>query len=201
MRRIRKNGKQGRGMAITGIVVGSVGILYLLFMTVFIVAAIRGDWGAYDDSYSSGTSQGDGADPYTDDQLPSYSLRTDLLVGDCLDYYAYEPDMRDATVVSCATPHEGEVVALITMSGPQSTSASEYDPVWEDAFAQCDEQTSALLGDQADLGYNELYAPHPDDFASGGDVAYCTFFAFEDLFTGSAVEHTLTSQPTPGSST
>ena len=42
LRRIRASGKQGRGLAITGIVVGSLGLAYLAFVLFFIVALVAG---------------------------------------------------------------------------------------------------------------------------------------------------------------
>jgi len=92
------------------------------------------------------------------------------------------------------------VLATITMSGPSSTSMSADDPIWTEASDACNERATELLGDSADLGDIVLYAPHPDEYAGGGRTAYCTFFTSGGLFTGSAVEHSLT-QSSTGSST
>ena len=64
------------------------------------------------------------------------------------------------------------------MSGPvEHRALSADDPIWTDASDACDQQATELLpGDCADLGDIVLYAPHPDDYASGGTTAYCTFF-------------------------
>ncbi|WP_426594081.1 DUF4190 domain-containing protein [Cellulomonas sp. McL0617] len=202
LRRVRRNGTQGRGLAIAGIAVGGVGTLYLIGVIAIVVAVITGSLTTYDDStFDTGTNQGN--EQQTNDTVPDYTLRSDLLVGDCLDVYPFEWDMSDASVVSCAVPHEGEVVAMVTMTGPSSTSTSGDDPVWDLASQECDQRATELLGDDVDLGEIDLYAPHPNDFASGGTTAYCTFFSTADggLFTGSAVEHTLTAAPPTGSET
>ncbi len=195
LKRIGKSGKRGRGMAIAGIVVGSVGILYAIFLAFVIVSAITSaNW---DDTYSY--SSGQGESDSSDGVMPDYTLRTDLQVGDCLDYYPDEWDMSDAAVVDCSVPHEGEVVALITMAGPGSTDLNAYDPAWEEASGACTEQSEELMRDRTADGEAVLWAPHPDDFASGGTTAYCTFFTYEEPLVGSAVEHTLAAAP--GSST
>ena len=53
-----RNGKQGRGMAIAGIVVGSLGILYLIAVVAFFIAGRQRRLGRLrGDSYSYGSSQ------------------------------------------------------------------------------------------------------------------------------------------------
>ncbi|WP_051639912.1 DUF4190 domain-containing protein [Cellulomonas sp. URHE0023] len=200
LRRTRKNGKRGRGMAIAGIVVGAFDILFLLAMTAVVVALVNADWESYEDSYSYGSGEDDydygnddddTDDELTDDTIPDYTLRTDLVVGDCLDYYAYQWDMSDSAVVGCDAPHEGEVLATIPLSGPTNPSLSSDDPVWNAAWDACMVQATDLLHDSVDLGEVVLYAPHPDDFAGGATSGYCAFFT-ENPATGSAIQHTLT---------
>lgn len=200
LRRIRVNGKQGRGLAITGIVAGSLGIAYLLIIGLFIVGLVAEGGPTSYGSEDYGSSTGDGSsDDEVDDTLPPYSLRTDLQVGNCLDVYSYEWDMSDTNVISCTLPHEGEVLSLVTMTGPSSESLTAADPVWEAAMDECSATADALLRERVDELEVVLFAPHPDQFAGGATTAYCTYFTYEGQISGSAVEQTLT--PAPGSTT
>lgn len=200
LRRIRTNGKQGRGMAIAGVVVGAIGTAWLLAIAAFVIAMFAGGGvSTFDDQtvYSSGTERGGNApadaDP-NDTTLQSYSLRTDLDPGSCLDAFAAEPDMSDTAAVDCSVEHAGEVVSVERLSAPTGSDLSVDDPVWDATWDQCVSEAEAVLpADYGRFGQLELYTPHPDDYSSAdGDKAYCTFFTDSSALTGSAVAHTLT---------
>ncbi|WP_210767813.1 DUF4190 domain-containing protein [Cellulomonas humilata] len=202
LRRIAVNGKAGRGWAIAGIVIGAVGILWLLAIIayiVFIVALIgssagsSGFWDQVQEGIEEGSEQGTGdGSTDTDSQLPDYTLRTDLTAGSCLTTYSWEYDMADTEPVDCAVPHEAEVVGLITMTAPVSLdSADEFDSAYNDAWDECDQLTEGLLPDYFSNGSIELYYPHPDDFAAGSTSAYCVYYGDEAGMTGSATAGTL----------
>ena len=197
LKRIRVSGKSGRGLAIAGIVTGALGtvellviIAWLVFVGTFLASLATTD-GWSDGQGSDSSSSDGGTDGDTQGTLPDYTLRTDLAVGDCLDVYAYEYDMSDTNPVDCAVPHEGEVVAVIPLSGPVTTDLDADDPAWEAAWESCDAQTEALLPGYSNTGDAYLYYPHPADFTSGSTTAYCAYFAWDDTVTGSAVQHTL----------
>jgi len=187
LRRIRTNGKQGRGLAITGIVVGSLGVAYLIVVILFIAGMIAGTAqlgsGSYAEDYGSSSDDG-----WTDedDTIPSYTLRTDLAAGDCLDAYAYEWDMSDTTVVPCTQAHEGEVLALVTMTAPTTRTMSTEDPAWEAAMDECTARAEDRFQERIDDVEVVLYTPHPDDYASGGTTAYCTFYGYDGQVGGGA---------------
>ena len=121
-------------MAIAGIVVGAVGILWMLAIAAYIVViAVTG--GACDLSLlgrgPAGTER-----RHRDERrpLPDFTLRTDLRTGDCLTTTPASYDMSDTEPVGCEVPHDAEVVGLVPMSGPVSTSEDEYDPAVKDAW-------------------------------------------------------------------
>ena len=197
LRRIAVNGKAGRGWAIAGIVVGAVGILWLLAIVayiIFVVALIGSSGSGFWDEVEQGFEEGyeQGTDGSGSDQLPEFALRTDLVAGTCLTTYSWEYDMADTEPVDCAVPHEAEVVGLITMTGPVSLDADDaFDPAYNDAWDECDQLTEGLLPDYFSNGSIELYYPHPDDFAAGNTSAYCVYYGDETGMTGSATAGTL----------
>ena len=123
--------------------------------------------------------------------MPDFSLRTDLDQGTCLTTQPLQYDMADTDPVGCDVPHDAEVVGTIPMSGPVPLNLDEYDPAYDDAWAECDILTEELLPDYFSDGTIELFYPHPDDYASGTTSAYCVFYGDEPGMTGSAVDGTL----------
>lgn len=197
LRRIGVSGKAGRGFAIAGIVIGAVGILWMLaviayFVIVFTVIGATGGFSQAIDDFEQGTDQESQGSTGTDETLPDFALRTDLTTGTCLTSYAATYDMSDTEPVDCAVPHEAEVVGLIPMSGPVSLDADdEFDTAYNDAWDDCDVLTEGLLPDYFSDGDISLYFPHPDDYAAGTTSAYCVYYGDEPGMTGSATAGTL----------
>jgi len=199
LRRIKVNGKSGRGWAIAGIAIGAAGILSMLALIayiVFVVALIgsastsSGFW----EEVGQGIEEGleDGSTGTADGQLPDYTIRTDLTAGTCLTTYAWEYDMADTSPVDCAEQHEAEVVGLIEMSGPVSLNASDdLDMAYNEAWDACDNLMDGLVPSYFADGDIELYYPHPDDFAAGVTSAYCVYYSDGPAMTGSATAGTL----------
>lgn len=182
LRRIRRTGAQGRGLAIAGVVVGGIMTAAAVAMVAFFVlfVATAGTWATTSGSSSSwddGTST-----------MPSYVLRTDLVPGDCLVETPGTYDMTDAVVVDCAQPHAGEVLSTLPMADPVSTDLNVWDPAFTDLVDRCDADASALLGTAtlAATGWTEVYYPHPDEWADGGRTAFCLLGSISEA-TGSAV--------------
>ncbi|GIG23292.1 hypothetical protein Cch01nite_40160 [Cellulomonas chitinilytica] len=187
LRRIRRTGAGGRGMAIAGVVVGGFGTLCLLgfvAMVLWMLSMYQTDpefREAFDEGWSEGTS-GD-ASGSTED--PYYELRTDLTVGTCIAAYPAEYDMSDAELVDCATPHDTEVVGTVQLTAPVTTDPE--DSGYSDAVDACVEQIDAAAPGLLDIdGFADVYTPHPDDFAEpGGDAAWCVFVSDGESLTGS----------------
>ncbi|WP_456846609.1 DUF4190 domain-containing protein, partial [Cellulomonas sp. P5_C6] len=198
LRRIKVNGKAGRGWAIAGIVVGAVGIVYLLALIayfVFVIALFSS--GGFQDAFDEvqqGMEEGSDGSTGTDTgaTLPDFTLRTDLTAGTCLTTFSESYDMADTDPVDCAVPHEAEVVGLIPMSGPVTMDADdEYDTAYNDAWDACDQLTEGLVPGYFDDGDISLYFPHPDDYAAGVTNGYCVYYGDEPGMTGSATAGTL----------
>ncbi|MEZ0446629.1 DUF4190 domain-containing protein [Cellulomonas sp. ICMP 17802] len=199
LRRIRVSGKAGRGWAIAGIVIGGIGILWMLAVIAYfvIVLAVFGATGGFSDvadEVGQSIDEGSGGTPGTDSgsTLPDFALRTDLTTGTCLTTFAMTYDMSDTDAVDCAEPHDAEVVGLIPMSGPVSLDADdEFDTAYNEAWDACDQLTEGLLPGYFSDGDISLYFPHPDDYAAGTTSAYCVYYGDEPGMTGSATAGTL----------
>ena len=200
LRRINTTGKAGRGWAIAGIIVGAVGILWMLAIVAYVVFVVwlvgtsAGSSSGIWDEFEQGLEEGldDTTTSPESETLPDFALRTDLVAGTCLTTYAWEYDMADTAPVDCAVPHEAEVLALIEMTGPVSLDADDSsDQAFNDAWDACDVLTEQLVPGYFDSGNIELYYPHPDDFAAGTTSAYCVYYGDESGMTGSATTGTL----------
>ncbi|GEL99437.1 DUF4190 domain-containing protein [Cellulomonas terrae] len=203
LRRIKVNGKAGRGWAIAGIAIGAFGILSMLAIAAYIIFVVAlfatagsssGFWDDVEQGFEEGFEEGsDGATGGdASSGLPDFALRTDLTAGTCLTTYAWEYDMADTDPVDCAVPHEAEVVALVPMSAAVSLDPDdEFDTAFNDAWDTCDSITESLVPGYFADGNVELYYPHPDDFAGGVTSAYCVYYGDDAGMTGSALAGTL----------
>jgi len=214
LRRIRRSGARGRGMAIAGIVVGAVGTVLAALLVVVVVALFQfgsdvrneptGTFGGQDelseeldrlldDLDSSGSADDllDGlneglADDQDLDTLPSYTLPQDVAVGTCWTVLPEYYDLSDAVTVPCSQEHEAEVVAHLTATGAPATDLTTEDPVLTDAYAQCDAAVEVIDPGLVVWGLTDVWLPHPDQVATGQLLGYCVY---EDTFgsTGSVV--------------
>jgi len=202
LRRIRRTGAGGRGVAIAGVVVGAVGTLVLVGIIGFAIWAYSMYQSspefreAFDEAYAgesgesfdsgSDTGSGTGSDSGTATVAdPYFSLRTDLAVGTCIEAYPSEYDMSDAVLVDCAAPHDTEVVGTVQLDVPVTTDPddAEYAAAVERCYTQIETAAPGLLDVD---GFADVYAPHPDDFAlPGGDAGWCVFVSDGESLTGS----------------
>jgi len=185
LRRIRRTGAGGRGLAIAGVVVGGLGTLLLVGMIVvglLMFTAYRTDpefRQGFDEGWSEGLSgTGSSGDAY-------YELRTDLSVGSCIAAYPTEYDMSDAELVDCTTPHDTEVVGTVQLTAPVTTDPEDAE--YAAAVDRCYEQIEAAAPGLLDVdGFADVFTPHPDDFDEpGGDAGWCVFVSDGESLTGS----------------
>ncbi|WP_210728539.1 DUF4190 domain-containing protein, partial [Cellulomonas septica] len=191
LRRIRRTGQDGRGLAIAGIVVGAIGTAAIVVSIV--VGLIFFARVATDDSVQAALDDlGETVDegqtgPDASGDLGYWDLRTDLPVGTCLAEYPNQYDMSDAQVVPCAEPHSTEIVALVQLDGPIVDDVDDpaYDAAVDVCFTAIDSRAPGLF----DVGgFADVYYPHPDDFEqAGGSTALCTYTADDPNLTGSIV--------------
>lgn len=96
---------------------------------------------------------------------PYAYLRTDLREGDCIEGRAAQPDLSDAVVVPCTTPHLTEVMFL-------HEAAPDVDRII--AEAECWEETDPIPG-FLELGISWSAMPEPKDHEA--PHGYCLFEA------------------------
>lgn len=179
LRRIRRRGTRGRGMAVAGVVVGVVSTLVfggLVWLAVW----------AWSNPEVTGVA--------LDGELPDYTLRSDLEVGDCLREYPNSYDLGSADPVDCSEPHALEIVSVLPMTSPIDSFAEPADPGYDEGFTQCTariERGAPGLVDEW-VVWTDVSYPHPDDWESGARSAYCAVATdFPDL-RGSVLDGTVT---------
>jgi hypothetical protein len=147
--RIRRTGRDGRGMAITGIVLGSLWLAAVLAVVVIAVTSgpERGDGGAV-------TQSGD-------------VVVKDLRVDDCI---ASVPDqVRLLTVVPCDQPHEATVYAIFPLAGagyPGDAAVEKF------ARGGCVRRLTERFGAQASQEYSFI-SPAKDNWTAGDHDVTC----------------------------
>ncbi|MBO9553462.1 DUF4190 domain-containing protein [Cellulomonas sp.] len=187
LRRIRRTGAGGRGLAIAGVVVGGIGTLVLvgaIAVGLLMFTAYQTDpefRQGFDEGWSEGMS-GTGTESSGD---AYYELRTDLSVGTCIAAYPTEYDMSDAELVDCTTPHDTEVVGTVQLTAPVTTDPEDTE--YAAAVDLCYDQIEAAAPGLLDVdGFADVFTPHPDDFDEpGGDTGWCVFVSDGESLTGS----------------
>lgn len=205
LRRIRRTGSGGRGLAIAGIAVGSFFTVVLLAVGAVIAWAASQPSSFWEDgsdtigsdSWWDDQSDGDGGTDTADDTLPAYELPAWFAPGDCFADYPQTYDMSDGDLVDCAAPHDGEVIGLVDLTGPVSTDLTADDPVADAAWDACTAQITGLLGaDPGSIGAEDVFFPHPDQWDAGSHSAYCLLVT-NDWVSGSLVAGSLELPGTP----
>jgi hypothetical protein len=153
---IGRRGGRGKGMAITGIVLGSL-------WTVFIVLGIVGD---NLDSRAGG------------EQIPAppgaeqHDVTT-LKAGECTAKIPESDRIVDVPVIPCSKPHRDEVYAVLTIPGTKYPGDEALDT---QANNLCNDKLEAILGDDGDLpAGSEMYYLAPTRFvwATGDHTITC----------------------------
>ncbi|RMI14012.1 DUF4190 domain-containing protein [Cellulomonas triticagri] len=189
LRRIRRTGASGRGLALAGTWIGAVltGVFTLgLVAAVVIPVALNAQDGT---TTSTGTS--DEEQWAQDTTMPPFELSLDLAPGQCLATAPEAYDMSDAAVVDCGAAHETEVLEMLAMSAPVLEDLTAPDAGYTELLDRC-EQAVATAVDPAVLpveSYADVYYPHPSQWEGGGRTAYCVLTTFPAA-TGSAVAGT-----------
>ncbi len=193
LRRIRRTGRQGRGLALAGLWVGVATTLYLLVLVVVVVVSVA-DSSTGSSAWSSCTEDGAVTDAWPGDgsadprSSEGYRLTESLFPGDCLASSSGSYDLQDAVVVDCATVHEAEVLAQVQLTGPVRVGSETEDPVWNDAYARCQTVATGLAPDvHAYAVAVDLHHPHPDEWARGRTSGYCVLSTSGGELTGSLV--------------
>ena len=197
LRRIRRTGARGRGLAIAGIAVGAV--MTLGFAGYIALVAVGVSGGFDDTTYSTDTSGTAVTPPSTDvvdDMVEPYVLPTGLTPGLCYADAPYTYDLSDGVPVDCTQPHGAEIIGLVELTSAPTGMIDDAGPAVDEAWDACTAQMDVLATDAStsDL-WMQLFYPYPDQWAAGETSGYCLISADQRQLVGSAVGHTLTTTP------
>lgn len=180
LRRIRRRGTKGRGMAIAGVIVGAVSTLVCIGWVWLAV------WASSNPVVASGLA--------FHDEIPDYTLRSDLVVGDCLREYPDSWDLGTAEPVDCGEAHAMEIVAVLPLSGPVDSSSDPTDAGYSQGFAECSAQIERDAPGMLDewTVWTDVSFPHPDDWSAGATTAYCALATDSPSLRGSVLDGSVT---------
>ncbi|WDV54296.1 DUF4190 domain-containing protein [Streptomyces coeruleorubidus] len=155
LRQIRRNGQSGRGLAIAGAVLSSVGIV--LWAVTLSTGALSDAWEGFKDG-----AQGN----------ESLSLRK----GDCFDAPGgLEGDTHDVDPVSCEGRHDGEVFAVVTLPGGAFPGDAEITDIADERCYELQDQyamDSWAMPADVDVYY---LMPSRDSWRYGDRAITCIF--------------------------
>lgn len=171
---VKRTGEKGRGLAIGGIVVGSVmtllGIIaFIAFFAIVIIGAAAEESQSQDPGTGPGQSQGDEGFSDPGDGAPGDVLV--LQVGQCLDDVASGFVSTD-NLVDCALPHTYEVFGDFSL--PDGAFPGD-DQIAASAQADCDGAFASYVGvtyDESTLDYNYV-GPTTDSWDQGDRQVAC----------------------------
>ncbi len=163
---IRRTHQRGRGMAITGIVIGSLAMVAVISAIIWVVVDAP-DRGADGTHVTSGTE-----------------LIESLRPGDCFSGVQDER-LRSVTAHPCAEPHEAQLAAVLTLDDGPFPGVEEASAQAEDA---CIDKVDALVGADVTEELDLLYLVPDSSFAWNADrTVQCIFVAVDGEMTGSVL--------------
>ncbi|MFD6136246.1 DUF4190 domain-containing protein [Isoptericola sp. NPDC056618] len=147
MRRARRTGQSGRGLAIAGVVLGALGILGWLLVVGLVVLA------ATNDEFQEGFSQG---------FEESYADRTgaNLNLGDCFELPDDATDLTGVVAVDCTTPHGAELVGVDELTDAEYPGEDSVVATTEDF---CFEEFADYVGTGYDASALDMMYLYPTE--------------------------------------
>jgi hypothetical protein len=143
---IRRRHESGTAQAVVGLVLGS---LQVIFWTGLLAIGFATGWGDDPNNYATPTS------------TPSYTMPKvyvdDLMVGEC---FNDGNDEGEVVRMACNEPHDGELVADVTLPGGPYPGDRK---VAAEAEASCNTEFSAYVGITADKSELEPSFWYPDE--------------------------------------
>ncbi|MFI1098961.1 DUF4190 domain-containing protein [Streptomyces melanogenes] len=170
LRRIRKHGQRGKGMAITGVVLSAISTVLA------VVLVVSGAASAFWDGFRDGL-----------DEVKSTRSTMDLRKGDCFDVPGgeLEREVENVTIVPCGKPHDGEVSGSFKLDG-SSFPGDKAITALADRKCWAVEQEYAMdswaLPVEAESYY---YTPSSRSWRLGDHSVTCSFATTSGKLTGS----------------
>jgi len=186
LRKIRRTGARGRGLAWAGIAVGILMSLFIVGFIALVVISGRSQWGSDVSTGSFTTSTA--PSEHSQDAVGYLAFDERLWPGDCFEVLP-AADLLDLAFVDCATPHAAEVLAYEDFRVAPTASADETAAV----FADCSDvaASAAPAAMMAQSASSDVWAPSDADWADGVRSGYCLLVSSPGTLTGSALDGTL----------
>ncbi|MCX5385410.1 DUF4190 domain-containing protein [Streptomyces sp. NBC_00083] len=164
LRRIKKEGQRGKGLAIAGIALSTVGTVLLVISIV--TGGLSGGWRDFKDGWNSSTASG------------SSRSTLNLRKGDCFDVPGgkLEREVVSVRIVPCAGKHDAEVSGSFRVPGDSAYPGQ--DTIAAQADARCLDLEQAYAMDrwkvpaEADPYY---YTPSRQSWSMGDHTVTCAF--------------------------
>jgi hypothetical protein len=187
LRKIRRTGARGRGLAWAGIAVGSVITLVIVGFFLLVLGLVAFNQNG-NGSVSTAWSTSNDAQGNASDQGTYLAFDEVLQPGDCLDAIP-EPELTDVSFVDCTTPHVAEILSL----APFTESPAASDSAYGAAFTDCDDLVDSTAPGARASGVvsADVWAPSDPDWADGARSGYCVLTSGPGMLTGSALDDTL----------
>lgn len=172
LNQLRERAQSGRGLAITGIVLGSLWLVGWAALIVVGLATAEPERNAAGEVISASTVTVD-----------------TLRAGDCFDGISKDAEglgsLDEVTVKPCTSPHQAQVGTIVTL--PEGGFPGK-DKAADIAGTTCEDKLEPLMRDEA-FDQVDLYILYPDSsFAWRSDrSAICVLTARDDTVTGSAL--------------
>lgn len=172
---IKKKGQRGRGLAVAGIVLSTIGTLFaVLFFT-------TGGWAAFKGGFEEGLEEG----------VRGVNATADLRPGDCFDVPGASLSdleegelIREVEELSCDAPHDGEAFARFNLSDGAYPGESDLT---DEADRRCFGQMSWYAMDTWELAQRAnylYYYPTKANWSFGDHSVVCVFIPREGELTG-----------------
>lgn len=176
---VKRTGEKGRGLAIGGIVVGSVLIVLLIlaaiaFFVIGLTAAQNADsQGPTTAPVPSESTPFDEGDPPAED--PESVDVFSLAVGDCINDAA-EDEVTDVEALDCALPHDYEVFSDFELEGDTFPGDEQVQTLAEDGCLQAFPAFAGIAYDDSVLDIN-YFLPTQESWETGDDrLVSCLIF-------------------------
>ncbi|HEY5553773.1 MAG TPA: DUF4190 domain-containing protein [Cellulomonas sp.] len=188
LRRIRRTGARGRGLAWAGIAVGTAMTLFIAGFVALVV--VSGQW---TDVPTGSFRPSPAPTVKSQDNVGYLAFDERLWPGDCLEILP-AADLLDVAFVDCGAPHAAEVLAYEDFRVAPTASADETAAV----FADCSDLASSVAPGALmnQVASSDVWGPSDSDWADGVRSGYCLLVSSPRTLTGSALDGTLTGEST-----
>jgi len=209
--KIKKGEGKGKGLAVTGVILGALGMIGGIVLGVLLVTGVVKLGEAVEDAVATWSptietptvtpTDDETDDPWTGSGsgIPgAYTLDQNIPLGTCFDVYSSKFDFSDARRVDCETPHALEIISTFTWS---RAPVNQSDPIIDDQITTCWHDVLAPMVQGNEKWYNDsnvdIWYPSARQINQGDNTGYCVLRPEDetDLLVGSLIAGTFQGVP------